>query len=552
MNDGSPREVDDRLADWVDGRLGERERERFVAELRVNPQLRKDLEAYERTVGVVRAALRAPTAPSPMAERILAAIASERAAPAPPRASAWSWRHVWWSAASAAALLAIALWIDAWSSAGPTTTAVAVDDTRLQVADAPEFREAGSVGRDDDAAKSGALPGKTLPGEVPAKSGAAGELPATGDPATGTPRFGNPAAGSKDEGLRKASVAELQEEVTASRLAEPDAARPPAAPSASPAPEASGGNQDPLAATEAKDRAARRGGNAPTEPSAPGSAKTAFPVVGAGGGGAAVPGGQPFGGRGPEASKAKAAPADPRANEAPPLRDAAPEADERERAVLLAFVAIEAPANEGKTTGRGATAGLARAPVGPERSAAADREGEQQKRPAPAAAAAPLDAEALAAALDRFVAGAVEHATEAFADRWVTPRGTLQASPWLLAAEPSVAKPGEKAKDKDAGAKDDAAAPAGLTERAWLIEGDRKDVEALLARVAAFARARSWTLQRGEMPGPVERRVAANETVEQVAGGIPASESLAARAQPGVGPLADRVQVVLRVRLRPR
>jgi 23S rRNA (cytosine1962-C5)-methyltransferase len=40
------RQIDDRIADWVDGLLPDRERERFAAELRVNPQLRQDLQDY--------------------------------------------------------------------------------------------------------------------------------------------------------------------------------------------------------------------------------------------------------------------------------------------------------------------------------------------------------------------------------------------------------------------------------------------------------------------------------------------------------------------------
>jgi hypothetical protein len=49
-------EIDERLADWVDGRLSERDRERFEAELRVSPQLRERVDEYERTVQSVRAA----------------------------------------------------------------------------------------------------------------------------------------------------------------------------------------------------------------------------------------------------------------------------------------------------------------------------------------------------------------------------------------------------------------------------------------------------------------------------------------------------------------
>ncbi|MFY9345427.1 MAG: hypothetical protein WAT39_23245, partial [Planctomycetota bacterium] len=79
---GQPmREVDERLADWVDGRISERERERLIAEMRVNPQLRADLEQYERTVRTVREALQAPAAKVDLADRVMAAIAAAKSAP---------------------------------------------------------------------------------------------------------------------------------------------------------------------------------------------------------------------------------------------------------------------------------------------------------------------------------------------------------------------------------------------------------------------------------------------------------------------------------------
>jgi hypothetical protein len=110
------RQVDDRIADWVDGRLVGRERERFVAELRVNQQLRRELEDYERTVALVRSALQAPTQPTQLADRVLAAIARGRQ-PQQGGGGGWRWRPLLWSAATAAALLVVALVVDAWSGA---------------------------------------------------------------------------------------------------------------------------------------------------------------------------------------------------------------------------------------------------------------------------------------------------------------------------------------------------------------------------------------------------------------------------------------------------
>ncbi len=123
---GAPRrEPDDRLADWVDGRMTPRERERFAAELRVSAHLRDDLAEYERTVAAVRAALQAPIHPANLADRVMARIAADAAAPeqarVAPRAVRW-WNHpVTWSLASAAAVLLVALLVNSWSGG---TTAV--------------------------------------------------------------------------------------------------------------------------------------------------------------------------------------------------------------------------------------------------------------------------------------------------------------------------------------------------------------------------------------------------------------------------------------------
>jgi hypothetical protein len=114
MTERPEREVDDRIADWVDGRLAGRDRERFVAELRVNAQLRKDLEEYERTVAALRAALQAPTHRIQLADRVLAAIAEGRAAGSERRNRPWVRTWVW-SVATAAALLVVALLVNAWS-----------------------------------------------------------------------------------------------------------------------------------------------------------------------------------------------------------------------------------------------------------------------------------------------------------------------------------------------------------------------------------------------------------------------------------------------------
>ncbi len=111
------REVDPRILDWVDGTLAERERERFVAELRVSAQLRADLAEYERTVTSVRQALQAEVpGASVVAARVADRVRSRLAsAPTPAAAPRWSGARLWWSMAAAAALLAFAVWLDRWS-----------------------------------------------------------------------------------------------------------------------------------------------------------------------------------------------------------------------------------------------------------------------------------------------------------------------------------------------------------------------------------------------------------------------------------------------------
>ncbi len=136
------REIDERLADWVDGRLSDRERERFTAELRVNPRLRKDLEQYEQTVATLRAALRAPTSPVRMADRVLSAIAAGKQAGAEARPRS-RYRPLLWSLASAAALLVVALWVNSWL---PQPAAL---DTVAQEAPGHPETDKGSTGADD-------------------------------------------------------------------------------------------------------------------------------------------------------------------------------------------------------------------------------------------------------------------------------------------------------------------------------------------------------------------------------------------------------------------
>jgi hypothetical protein len=68
---------DERLADWVDGRLGEAELERLEAEFRVDPRFRDAAEKYRRSVESMRAALLGERVPAGLADRIAARIEEE-------------------------------------------------------------------------------------------------------------------------------------------------------------------------------------------------------------------------------------------------------------------------------------------------------------------------------------------------------------------------------------------------------------------------------------------------------------------------------------------
>ena len=87
--------VDERIGMWVDGCLGDRERQRFEAELRVSPALRRQLQEYKTAVADVREALNGPTVDVSLVDRVMAQVAAERAAAARrperrPRSFAWA------------------------------------------------------------------------------------------------------------------------------------------------------------------------------------------------------------------------------------------------------------------------------------------------------------------------------------------------------------------------------------------------------------------------------------------------------------------------------
>jgi hypothetical protein len=115
----APKRQDERLADWVDGRLSPRHLERFEAEMRVDPELRAEAERYRRTVESLRSAfddtVEVDRSKGSLADRVLAEIEDERAraeeaarreAAAAAERRASSMRPWVWSSLAAALLVA--------------------------------------------------------------------------------------------------------------------------------------------------------------------------------------------------------------------------------------------------------------------------------------------------------------------------------------------------------------------------------------------------------------------------------------------------------------
>lgn len=112
---------DERFAEWMDEEMSPRERERFEAEMRVNPELRARAEEYRRTTEQVRQALRAPGPKVDVADRVFAEIATtgkpfrDRSAQSQPAPwGAVSGRSMMLSAAVAAAILVTLVLLPEW------------------------------------------------------------------------------------------------------------------------------------------------------------------------------------------------------------------------------------------------------------------------------------------------------------------------------------------------------------------------------------------------------------------------------------------------------
>lgn len=390
------RDLDERLADWVDGCMSERDRERFVAELRVNPQLRQDLERYERTVAQVRAALQAPTRPVQLADRVLGAIrATADEAPAPVVPLPRSPRSLLWSLVGAAALLGIALWVNSWAGqprgearltaqhqAGEPRQA---DDRRQ----ADELHRAGDPRQADDQRKADD-PGKAMEpaAVVPPSTEVAPAAPAvneleeraqsSGGAVTGFAETGSAETGSgekeldaKDVGAGRDGAGGRREADRGERGAFGDQPQPAGERKAEAQAKAKARG---LADREGPDDQVPIGATAPVAPTAPtGGAEASAPQGGGGGGAGAISGPSTAGPVGPTTPGAS-----------PPFRPSGPGAPApRMRASdKPAAAPVPAPAPSDGGAGSASTDKAAAAPEGAERKAEGEGPAEAEQLPA--------------------------------------------------------------------------------------------------------------------------------------------------------------------------
>lgn len=141
------RPLDERFADWVDGRLSPAERAALEAEMARDPELRRVADEYRQGVQLVRSALAPGDMGTSLADTIMASL---RAAPAPPSRT---WRPYFASLVAAAALFLVFLIVRLIPPAGaPTQQDVAAGPMRAPASSAELAKksERGSDVRFDD------------------------------------------------------------------------------------------------------------------------------------------------------------------------------------------------------------------------------------------------------------------------------------------------------------------------------------------------------------------------------------------------------------------
>ncbi len=133
--------LDERLADWVDGRMNPDERAAFEAWLAEDAARMGEAEAYRSAVAAVRGVLRqGPHAPRDFADRVVDAAC---AGAAETRAAPGARRFAWMASAAAAALLTITfVLVQRLNRAVPHAEATVADGSRDRADGVEEAREA--------------------------------------------------------------------------------------------------------------------------------------------------------------------------------------------------------------------------------------------------------------------------------------------------------------------------------------------------------------------------------------------------------------------------
>lgn len=495
MNAPSSRPPDERFAEWVDGCMSQRDRERFEAELRVNATLRAELATYERTVATLREALQAPTAPTALAERVLAAVqASSVVVPSPPGSRPRrSFGAYLFGGLAAAALMGMAVWFDAWVT--PTREidkAAQVDRDGLATPPSGSAPVAGSKGRSDvptaEQEEKEVDAGDLLRHRTDAKKVAA-EQAKDAESEKSPGQAHDDAGRDKRDGDTKAKEQDgtfgaPESLVTAGLEPEEQAPRPDAAGGEIPGREVVA--PAPTSAVPVASAPPGPGGavrrlpeGTGAAPGDPGAAKPeAVGVVRDQAEPAPTPPGAPAGGRGA-----------PSSSESSPGSRSAPAPSPVPSSPFVGPLPL-------LTVERSATP----AAVPPLASAGSSAKGDESL--ARFAEAAQADLPRLA---DQFLATAGAGTSGEIV--WRTARGSLV----LRAIDPDlVAPPGERADRRaDSATRSGGGGASAIplpAPCAWLVVGDPADIEVLLARLGAKVRAEGWKLQAGEFDGPKARQ----------------------------------------------
>ena len=187
-------DVDERLADWVDGTMSQRDRDRFEAEMRVSPHLREQVADYQATVASIREALNDETHETDLADRVMASLAQEASGAGRPTRSRWPFV---WAVMSAAALLGVAVLIDSWGGSmltPKTRTGTAAHDSVGASAADSKGAAAGLANSGDEQLAGGRQAG----GGQPAVGRPGSSMTAPGTPLSSTPGFDRSKSGAAE------------------------------------------------------------------------------------------------------------------------------------------------------------------------------------------------------------------------------------------------------------------------------------------------------------------------------------------------------------------